>query len=153
MYTGEVVVVDGQGVETESHVEKIEYFKKLMTGLVQSYVLGDKVGDSAFKNGVMDFMMDEYGRLDLLPNAQEITRAYNATSTESILRRALVAMYCYGIEMKWLEDHAAVLPPLFLTDIIKAFANAHDEGETLGCPGRMERCLFHEHGEDVPECW
>lgn len=118
--------------------------------LIEAFVLGEKLQDQAFRDAVVDCLIDAVDTPDgqdkqWYPSPGAIDRAYRGTPEGSPLRRLLVDMYFFHGRREWLDEatHAD-----FLKDLAGEFLQDRGSFVTRAdhTTAQLAGCAYHCHG-------
>jgi hypothetical protein len=110
--------------------------------LIESYLLGEKLMDTAFQNAVMQGLIQCVKREESYPINSVIKRVYERTTTKSPLRRLLVDFWLWNGSSTWMCSYMnRELGTEFMNDLICALLEKRPDpdspGKELGAPWLM----------------
>ncbi|KAL1627159.1 hypothetical protein SLS56_006582 [Neofusicoccum ribis] len=121
--------------------------------LIDAYLTGDKFGDTAFKNAVLDEIIERCSQQNEYPTdiAEYI---WSNTAEGSPLRRLYIDFYAWVSDSDFyaMDDGGSdvlVAPREFLRDVLCRMSEVRNRCRFPGAyiyPWVMNRCQYHEHG-------
>ena len=116
--------------------------------LFDSYIFGEKIRDSNFKDALMDAIINKFNTIHELPN--KIQQVYQNTPQNSPARRWLVQFCLYYNSEDFIQEAAGNAE--YLRDVALAFVNAQKTERYLTRPEEGS-CEYHEHAEGKENCY
>jgi hypothetical protein len=141
LYNG-LIHTSRQGMSTSAAESDEEYEL-----LVEAYILGEKILDVAFKNSVMDAIVEKVGQVEGTFNKKLTSLVWDNTPSASPLRRLWVDVYYHVGNVDWLRPGSSgdTMSRWFLVEFGR-FQMANRELER--CSARLTMplgCEYHEH--------
>jgi len=124
------------------------------TGLVELYILADKLGEIALQNKVIDEFRAMVKSLNIIPHHGIVDRLFAATPENCMLQKLILDRYTYTFKPEgFAADVVRELPEVF-TKVLTAMGSQRlNGGLQQGLPkDREARCYYHVHNEDTPAC-
>ena len=116
--------------------------------LFDSYIFGEKIQDSNFKDALMDAIINKMNTINRFPH--RVQQVYQNTPQNSPARRLLVkSCLCYN-NGELIRKAAG--SEEYLQDVALAFMNAKITKRDLTWPAE-ESCEYHEHTEGEENCY
>ncbi|KAK4612414.1 hypothetical protein CLAFUR0_13482 [Fulvia fulva] len=147
-------------VETEDEKKSEEAARLVETAvldLIKLYAMADYLNDTSCRNAILDRFLGTYACIGRAPAASIVASIYNLTLRRCQPRRAAVELYVFMASsdyvdelLRYLKQSQDVLPGDFWFDF--ALASARAILRPQGSPVKAERCYYHEHDGDVPQC-
>lgn len=94
--------------------------------LVEGFIFGEKIGDGAFKDVMIDALIhcvatrDSTGNF-MYPSTKWVDRAYEGTGERSPLRKLMVHFYAFHVRSAWIKDSSNTE---FLRDLASYFLDS-----------------------------
>lgn len=121
--------------------------------LVDLYILGDALMDKAFRNAVIDTIVETILEINKHPGNDDVIKAWNQTPIGSMLRKILLDSWTASINVTIFDEYKSLLPPDFRDDLIREVIRvACGERNKEEGPQYATRCKYHEHDDSAPKC-
>lgn len=144
LYFGYIFTRSGDEGKNASSTSSIAEWELLF----DSYIFGEKIQDSNFKDALMDAIINKMNTIQKFPH--KVQKVYQNTPQNSPARRLLVeACLCYNNE-ELIRKAAGSAE--YLQDVTLAFMNAKITKRDFTWPAE-ESCEYHEHAEGEENCY
>lgn len=125
--------------------------------LAKLYVLADMLQDTAFKNKLINMLLDLIRIKGGSPFVVTIDLAFKSSRHDGALCTLLIDSFVAKTDPVWLNDVYSDLHPAFLQALMVGWAAATWESKAMiQGPEQGDPCKYHEHDEDAPiegSCW
>lgn len=116
--------------------------------LFDSYIFGEKIQDSNFKDALMDAVINKMNTIKHFPHS--VQQVYQNTPQNSPARRLLVDVCLYYDNELFVQMAAGNAE--YLQDVALASMNAKKTERDFTCPVEGS-CEYHEHAEGEENCY
>ena len=120
--------------------------------ILESYILGDFLGDKKFPNSLLDKLIEVSETTQKLPSPSTIMEYWLRLPERSSIRRPLVDLEVCYCEVKSFEDQAKGWPIEFLMDVAKACMEDRPRDRNGRCPETRDTCYYHQHRGESDKC-
>ena len=151
LYTGEVVVADGQDEDVPKDLEtRVERTRPYYMSIMALAGFADKYNDVAFSNAVNDLLLNIMHKFRIGPGAACLIKAYCTLPKGSTTLALLADHFAAYADPEQLENDVSKYPPAFLGQVWITMRRRHKQ-----CPVRVPStktlCYYQEHNEEVPK--
>jgi hypothetical protein len=133
--------------------------RKHLWNAFDAYGLGDKLCVKDFMDSVIDIYINWLATAKLYPHAEMISEGFEKTPRGSPFQRFLChllhfvivrAAYCFNNLSKVVGVHKVLGTNEDLRLDLLVRMMSHPPGSDVEDPTKLERCKFHQHGENEP---
>jgi hypothetical protein len=146
VYNNKIVLLEPEDVKSDGNALRRTRL------LVNLYILADLAGNTSLMNQTVDEYNELLQAVKVGPCPADVTRAYDDTPDKSKLRKFVLDWYLSTVQIDWLEKNMSAMPDQFVRDLAIGFGKMAANGARPKSPYTREKCEYHIHNDDDPEC-